>query len=162
MRRKCFSAVKNLECVFQKYIFSTFEEFWEMYHLPQGRWFKKSLLWWFQISWWLEGWYMNIRHYYSTVMLQRRKLVRGIFPSLTFYPCWNKSKYPMFFVFRGDTGTSMTVSCCQSPALEAMSRCFNLLFSLLSMSLKHCLFSSVPQLTIQPNCTISARTQLNT
>lgn len=157
-----FLSCKELGMCFSKVHISTFKEFREMYHLPQGRWFKRSLLWWFQISWWLGGWYMNIRHYYSTVMLQRRKLVKGIFPSLTFYPCWNKSKYPMFFVFRGDTGTSMTVSRCQSPALKAMSRCFNLLFSLLSMSLKHCLFSSVPQLTIQPNCTISARTQLNT
>lgn len=91
---------------FSKAHFSTFKEFQEMYHLLQGWWFKRSLLWWLQISWWLESWCINIRHYYSTVILQRKKLVRGIFSLLTFYPYWNKSKYPMFFAFRGDTGTS--------------------------------------------------------
>ena len=105
---------------------------------------------------------MNIRHYYSTLMLQRRKLVKGIFSSLTFYPCWNKSKYPMFFVFRGDTGTSTTVSCCQSQAIGSNVMVLDLLFTLLSMSWKHRLYSSLPQLTVQPNCTISAGTQLNT
>lgn len=104
---------EELEMFFSKAHFSTVKEFQEMDHWPQGRWFKRSLWWWLQVSWWLESWCVDIRHYYSTVMLQRKRLVWGIFSSLTFYPCWNKSKYLMFFVFRGDTGTSMTVSCCQ-------------------------------------------------
>lgn len=81
---------------------------------------------------WLESRFMS-----PTLLLHRaaseEEAAWGNVFLRTFYACWNKSKHPVFFVFEGDTGTSTTVSCCQSPALEAMSPCF----SLLSMSLNH-------------------------
>lgn len=105
---------------------------------------------------------MNIRHYYSTPMLQRRELVRGIFSSRTFIPA-EISQNTQCSLYSEVTLVPARLSVAVSPGLlEAMSRCFNLLFSLLSMSLKHRLYSSLPQLTVQPNCTISTATQLNT
>lgn len=56
----------------------------------------------------------------------------GMFSSERFMPAEISQNTQCSLYSKVDTGTSTTVSCCQSPALEAMSP----RFSLLSMSLK--------------------------
>lgn len=126
--REMFLSCKELGMQFSKVHFPTLKKFHEPHSLPKGRWFKDL-----SCDPWVTG--KPIQES-DTVIPQscfRGGSCWGNVFLRTFYACWNKSKHPVFFVFEGDTGTSTTVSCCQSPALEAMSPCF----SLLSMSLKH-------------------------
>lgn len=127
--REMFLSCKELGMQFSKVHFPTLRKFHEPHSLPKGRWFKDL-----SCDPWVTG--KPIQES-DTVIPQScfrgGEAAGGMFSSEHFMPAEIKSKHPVFFLCEGDTGTSTTVSCCQSPALEAMSPCF----SLLSMSLKH-------------------------
>lgn len=82
--REMSLSYNELGMYFSKVHFSWNFKWCALCRCTKGRWLKWSLWWWFQ---WAAYWKaaVNVRHYYSTLMLQWQELVRGniFFPNIS-------------------------------------------------------------------------------